>query len=248
MAQLPSEYNFTLPIARGSKNKQAAKLVQEWLSLHGAAVKPDGAFGPATEAAVGAFQTKHGLPSSGVVDAATFSLLTAPLVRAIAPVAKQATLGETVVAVARQHLAEHPREVGGQNSGPWVRYYTRGSEGAAFPWCAAFVTSVLRQAAEVQGAKMPVPYTLSCDLLAANAKKAGIFIPSKGAKGVIGAGSIFLNIRKAGADWDHTGLVIATGADSIETIEGNTNDDGSREGYEVCRRFRSWNGRDFVKV
>lgn len=247
MAQLPSEYNVTLPIARGTKNKQAAKLIQEWLSLHGAAVKPDGAFGPATETAVRAFQTKSGLPSTGTVDTATFNLLIAPLVRAISPVATQVTLGATVVAVAQQHLAEHPREIGGQNSGPWVRYYTRGNEGAAFPWCAAFVTSVLRQAADIFGVKTPVPYTLSCDLLAANAKKTGIFVPNKGAKGAIGEGSIFLNIRKA-RDWDHTGLVIGTNEDSIETIEGNTNDDGSREGYEVCRRFRSWNGRDFVGV
>lgn len=248
MAQLPSEYNLALPVKRGATNKKAAKLVQEWLSLHGAAVKPDGAFGPATEAAVRAFQTNNGLPATGVVDAAAFNLLIAPLVRAIAPVAKLATLGETVVAVARQHLTEHPREVGGQNAGPWVRYYTCGSEGEAFPWCAGFVSAILRQAAAIHGVKSPLPYTLSCDVLAAEAKKAGIFIPNKGAKGQVGAGSIFLNIRKAGADWDHTGLVVGTSADHIETIEGNTNDDGHREGYEVCRRFRSWDKRDFAKV
>lgn len=244
---LPSEYSVSLPIAQGKKNKQV-KLIQEWLSLHGAAIKPDGDFGPATRAAVKAFQKKEGLAANGIVNASTFAALIAPIVRATALIAAQPALGETAVAVARQHLAEHPREVGGQNCGPWVRYYTRGSEGAAFPWCAGFVSSILRQAAAVHGIKSPTPFTLSCDVIAANAKKAGIFIPNKTAKTSVGAGSIFLNIRKAGADWDHTGLVIAAAADHIETIEGNTNDDGHREGYEVCRRFRSWSGRDYVKV
>jgi len=40
----------------------------------------------------------------------------------------------------------------------------------------------------------------------------------------------------------HTGLiekVVVTGAViALHTIEGNTNDEGSREGYEVCRRQR----------
>jgi hypothetical protein len=34
----------------------------------------------------------------------------------------------------------------------------------------------------------------------------------------------------------------------FETIEGNTNDDGSREGYEVCRRFRSYQKTDFILI
>lgn len=37
----------------------------------------------------------------------------------------------------------------------------------------------------------------------------------------------------------HTGIVEAVSGDTLTTIEGNTNDDGSREGYEVARRQRS---------
>jgi len=36
----------------------------------------------------------------------------------------------------------------------------------------------------------------------------------------------------------HTGFVESVEGDKIHTIEGNTNDTGSREGYEVCRRIR----------
>ena len=36
----------------------------------------------------------------------------------------------------------------------------------------------------------------------------------------------------------HTGFVELVDGNNIHTIEGNTNDDGSREGYEVARRIR----------
>ncbi len=35
-------------------------------------------------------------------------------------------------------------------------------------------------------------------------------------------------------------------ADVFHTIEGNTNDDGSRNGYEVCARRRGYGKKDFV--
>lgn len=41
-----------------------------------------------------------------------------------------------------------------------------------------------------------------------------------------------------GGGMGHVGLVEALGPDLLHTIEGNTNDEGSREGYEVCRRQR----------
>jgi len=39
-------------------------------------------------------------------------------------------------------------------------------------------------------------------------------------------------------DWVHTGIIESKGKGFLITIEGNTNDEGSREGYEVCRRRR----------
>ena len=36
----------------------------------------------------------------------------------------------------------------------------------------------------------------------------------------------------------HTGIIESIKEDILYTIEGNTNDTGSREGYEVCRRTR----------
>lgn len=240
------ELAFPGEVRRGAKGRHA-RLVQEWLTLHGRAVAVDGAFGPATEAALAAFQKAQGLAQSGVMDEPTFLSLTMPMRRATAALPRPPrTLGAAVVAVARQHLAQHPREVGGQNRGPWVRLYMKGHEGDDWPWCAGFVCHVVRQACAATDMDMPFPETFSCDLLAANGKQRGLFVREGEARGRgIGAGSIFLN-RRTSADWTHTGIVTASDAETFATIEGNTNDEGSREGYEVCARTRGWSGKDFL--
>ena len=50
------------------------------------------------------------------------------------------------------------------------------------------------------------------------------------------AGDIF--IMDFGKGLGHTGFVEEVQGNLIKTIEGNTNDTGSREGFEVCRRVR----------
>jgi len=49
-------------------------------------------------------------------------------------------------------------------------------------------------------------------------------------------GDIF--IMDHGGGLGHTGFVESVDGDLIHTVEGNTNDSVSREGYEVCRRIR----------
>jgi hypothetical protein len=53
------------------------------------------------------------------------------------------------------------------------------------------------------------------------------------------AGSIF--IIDFGKGLGHTGFVVSVVGDVIHTIEGNTNDDGSREGIGVFARVRKTN-------
>ncbi len=253
MIALPGEYNFTSDIKRGTKSKQVG-LVQEWLSLNGTGTGIDNAFGSGTEAAVKAFQQKKKLPTTGIVDQVTFETLTAPIRTALKPIAAgQKTMGQLVAAYAEQHLKQHPREVGGQNSGPWVRLYTKGKQGAAYPWCAAFVSVVLAQAADTLGTKPPVAYTLGCDQLANSAKKIGRFVAGKdiaagkASNDILKPCAIFL-VRKKPGDWTHTGFATAFDSEHFETIEGNTNDSGDREGYEVCKRMRSYDKKDFVVI
>lgn len=238
---------------RGDKTGKV-RGIQEWLSLQGHSVSIDGAFGPATEAAVRKFQEGQGLAVTGVVDTTAFSALAAPLAAAVAPIAATGrTLNDMIIAYANQHLAQHPLETGGQNCGPWVRVYMEGNQGGDWPWCAGFACFILRQSADSIGCPMPFKRTFSCDVLASQAIASGRLVSSrdiakgKVQKGDIPPGSLFIN-RRTDNDWNHTGIAIAFHDDHFETIEGNTNDAGDREGYEVCRRIRGYTGKDFVSI
>jgi hypothetical protein len=146
---------------------------------------------------------------------------------------------------ARAHLEQHPREVGGPNGGPWVRLYMHGREGR---WCAGFVSFILHQAVESLQVIPPVAGSASCDSLAAQARSCGRFLSEAEARQVtIGAGSIFL-VRKSMSDWTHTGFVVESRQDDFGTIEGNTNDEQSPEGYEVCALSRGYARKDFIML
>lgn len=220
---------------------------QEWLTLAGYRLVCDGDFGPASEKVLRRYQQDQGLEPTGKVEEETWSLLTAPMrdvVRQRLDICPP--FGEAVVEYAAAHLAVAPREVGGKNRGPWVRLYMRGQDGDHALWCAGFVTFVMTQAAESTGSSVPVRGSFSCDSLAAQADSAGILLAEDDATpDQITPGSIFL-VRRTSSDWTHTGLVVRADDDAFETIEGNTNDAGDREGYEVCARTRDYARKDFV--
>lgn len=238
-----SDLKLTKPLQKGDKKGQV-KLIQEWLYLRDEKVVIDNDFGSATESAVRDFQAKSKLPVTGIVDQATFDALISPMTTALAPLpANGKSLGELVVAYARQHLAQHPQEVSGQNAGPWVRLYMAGNEGEQWAWCAGFACFCLKQACDTLNRPLPFKSTFSCDSLAAFAKEKGLFVGIDS----ISPGSFFL-VRRTDTDWTHTGIVTEINGDLIKTIEGNTNDEGSREGFEVCARTRGIKKMDFVKI
>lgn len=235
--------------SRGDKGKKV-KLIQEWLCLHGIEIVIDSDFGPATEFAVKQFQKKAGLKEDGRVGKATFERLVRPMVDALMPIpTSSGGLGQSVVRYAKQHFTKSPREVGGQNRGPWVRLYMDGHEGEEWPWCAGFACFVLRQACDTLGVALPITPSFSCDSLAASAKEQGLFMAeSPGTdKNEISPGWIFLN-RRTSTDWVHTGVVLKAEEEVFLTIEGNTNDDGSREGYAVYKRVRGYGKKDFIVI
>lgn len=234
---------------KGAKG-QKVKLIQEWLNLHGFHLVIDGDFGPASEYAVKEFQKARGLVVDGVVGPMTFAQLIKPMTDALKPISPgNKSLGEMVVAYAEQHLASHPREVGGQNMGPWVRLYMSGNQGVDWPWCAGFVSFILKQACQSMHKPLPIKTSVSCDSLAASAKEKGLFLAENkvGDKSQLKPGAIFLN-RRTSTDWIHTGILIEAQPDIFQTIEGNTNDEGSAEGYEVCKRVRGYKSRDFILI
>ena len=93
-------------------------------------------------------------------------------------------------------------------------------------WCQTFTTWTFQTAGMPKGS---YPVTASCALAVAWWKKAGRWseYPAIGAPVFFGPGG-----------GSHTGIVIAYGADTITTVEGNTNTSGSAEGDGVYRKVR----------
>lgn len=232
-----------------------ARRVQEHVSLGGHTTSVDGDYGPATAAAVHSFQQEQAdLEPTGRLTPATWHALTAPMRHALPTGdASERTFTQNVLWLAGRHLDAHPREVGSApNSGPWVRLYLRGNEGREWLWCAGFATFVVVQAARLLYRTPPFPYTWNCDTLAGFGKNAGLFTPGSGTRPDLEAPALFVlrRTREDGSvDWYHAGLVVAFGDDHYVTIEGNTNDAGEREGYEVCRRTRAYaETTDFIDL
>ncbi len=248
----------TKALKRGAKGVRV-KQVQEWLQYHTCRTAIDSDYGPATAACVNDFQKKKKLGQTGTVDKKTWLALVKPMTDALAQPKITATESAptTVKKISMQHVKQHPHEIGGSNRGPWVRLYCGGNDGPEWAWCAGFVTLVMQQAYFYRDEKTPIKGSVSCDSLAAQGKEKHLFITeSQVRKNKIswsdfGGSCLFLR-RRTNTDWTHTG--IATTADGsgndlvFHTIEGNTNDEGIREGFEACERKRSFTGStyDFV--
>jgi hypothetical protein len=225
----------------------AAKRVQEWLSLNGHGVDIDADFGPATAHAVAAFQTAAGLTVSGTVDNQTWDALVTPMVAALQPIQPgTGGLAPLIAAYAAQHVAQHPLEVGGDNRGPWVRLYL-GWDGEAAKWCAGFACFSLAQAAFTLGQAQPIQSSAACTTLAERAQSANLLksAPAGGPPAGLAPGDFFL-VRKVPGVWEHVGVVKAVGQTQFDTLEGNTDTNGSSNGYEAVARTRAYPGKDFI--
>jgi hypothetical protein len=241
-------------IVSGMKNSPDVRKVQEWINLwkrydHKWKVSAliDGDFGPATLSVIKEFQKYHGLTVDGIVGNMTWQKLIEPMRKAFSRVKEDLSLKELIVAYAKQHLASSPREFK-QNEGTWVRSYMDGNEGSDWPWCMGFVQTIIDQATFTIGQKLTdyMPKSYSCDVVGSHGHKNNNLIRNADLRkdsSIVEAGDIFLNVKKP-FDWTHTGIVIGVEEGWIQTIEGNTNDEGSREGYEVCERKRDLNTKN----
>lgn len=125
------------------------------------------------------------------------------------------------IAVLELGNAEEPK---GSNAGPHVEKYLKsvGLKGG-FAWCMAFVHWCVEQS----GPKNVLVHTAGVmDQWHRINPKYKVTTPQPG--------DIF--IMDFGGGKGHTGFVEDVKGDRIMTIEGNSNDEGSREGYEVCRK------------
>jgi hypothetical protein len=117
----------------------------------------------------------------------------------------------------------------GSNKGPQIEKFLRATDldGDGWPWCAAAVSYWVQQWAKLNGWKGKVPRIAGVSQFPVWAQKNGLkcgYAPKT--NDIV----IFT--------FSHIGVVENIGPDWVDTIEGNTNDEGSREGYEVARRRR----------
>lgn len=127
----------------------------------------------------------------------------------------------TVLSIAEEELGveEIPR---GSNDGERVREYLRAANTSVpAPWCAAFVVWC-----QIQAGLKPFITAHVATMWDKNKDK-----QHKAPK----AGDVFVMLN---GQIGHCGFVHHVEGDTIYTIEGNTNDEGEREGYEVCKRIR----------
>ena len=96
------------------------------------------------------------------------------------------------------------------------------------------------------GTPMPIAGSVGCDQLASQAKARNLFFAAEHERRDAPPPRQPLPGAQVATDWTHTGIVAEIHPEFFRTIEGNTNDDGVREGYEVCTLTRSYTSKDFV--
>ncbi len=160
------------------------------------------------------------------------------------------TLAQSSLEVATRQLGvrEIPK---GSNAGPEVEIYLKSvGLNKGYAWCMAFVYWCVSTASTAStGSATVATSTTTRNPL----KKTAGVLDQWNSKpelriSIPVPGSIF--IMDFGKGQGHTGFVekvLSNG--KIQTIEGNTNADGSREGYAVCRRIRSISQcKGFIKL
>ncbi len=225
-------------LRRGMRGPDVARL-QRRLSRAGFHTRADGMFGPATKAALRAFQQASGLDADGIAGPLVWSTLIS------AASAVNSTGGDAVDVLTAQQLPgerqgpTHPteagngvaaetlrvalaeldagaREVGGNNRGEWVRKYM-GVEG--LPWCAGFATWCYRRACERRNVDPLLTERWSSSRLVREARSLDLVVdPARpGTSYAVDAGFTgvrpghFFVLRGGPTGYSHTGIVRSLG-------------------------------------
>ena len=139
----------------------------------------------------------------------------------------------------------------GSNKGPEVEAYLKSTGlGGGYPWCMAFVYYIFNELSKKLGTTNPLPKTagvMSHWNKAGSGEKIQIADIRKNPN-LMKPGQIF--IMKFGGNKGHTGIIIDVdpAKKTFSTMEGNTNDQRSREGDRVGVNTRKMSDRALVGV
>lgn len=136
------------------------------------------------------------------------------------------------------------KEIGGDNKGPAVEFFQKlGQIREGQPWCAAFVNACAEIAAAKRNTVSPLE-AVPWQGLVQSYYEMGVAWRIKA--DLVGPGDLFLIWFTRQEAYRHIGFVerVDWASQHYFTIEGNSNDDGSREGIEVVRRRRPFHDKD----
>ncbi len=229
---------MTENLIKGNRGPKVVEL-QKLLTERGYPVEAIGTFGPKTYNAVRAFQSQnldqHGQPLvvDGKVGPITWWSLTHPkpvitppsavvYTTLPPPEAGGSTLGRAALAAAIGELKAGAGEIGGNNSGPYVKKYLMPAglpEGN--PWCASFVSWCYLQAVSGNKHVMPFAYCPGArNLLEEFKAKGWAYAPNSGYQPQ--PGDIVVWWREKLSGWlGHVGFVHQVKDGMLYTIEGN---------------------------
>jgi putative peptidoglycan binding protein/CHAP domain-containing protein len=235
-------------IRQNEKDSAVVMAIQHRLNSLGCGpIDEDGDFGRKTKAAVKLFQIRftdnEGLPLKvdGEIGPITWSALFGAASVPSSNKAVDELLARSLeVAASQVGVREDPP---GSNRGPEVDRYVKAvglNPEGEFPWCAAFVYFCFDRACEQLGRANPLIKTAGTLDHWSKAGARGVArvtaAEAKNDPSLVKAGQIFIIHHSGSAG--HTGLVESTAGGKLVTIEGNSNEGGSREGIGVFRLTR----------
>jgi len=145
------------------------------------------------------------------------------------------TLAELAVEIALHY--DGVREIGGNNRGPQVEAFQRSiGLDPGDPWCAAFVSFCIKEAAKALGVTPKFQYGGSVYKLWTKNPELQLSEPGPNTVFCIDHG-----LSKSGSRIGHTGFCVAVNpshTETLETMEGNTNSAGSRDGDGAYHKSR----------
>jgi CHAP domain-containing protein/putative peptidoglycan binding protein len=210
-----------------------------------------GTFGPETTSAVQLFQTRHldangvALKRDGKVGSLTWAALFGDDTVPVATEPRSDFLRAVLARAASQEgVRERPKD---SNGGPEVdQYLSRAGVPPTLPaprkpWCCAFTYWCFDETARAQGRRNPMVRTAGVMdhwNRAASVSGASRLAAARAVAdpSLVAPGMLF--VIDAGQGHGHTGFVEVVNGGRIRTIEGNTDQSGSREGGGVYRSNR----------
>jgi peptidoglycan hydrolase-like protein with peptidoglycan-binding domain len=225
-------------VRKGDPRPEVVAQVQARLDEIGCGpLEADGIFGSQTESSVKLFQTRRNFLADGVVGPLTWTELFAEVPQVVDQPPAGILAAALDVALSQEGIRETAR-----NRGPEIDEYISRvglKPERAYSWCQAFVYWCFDEAARKTTSANPCVKTAGVlDHWAKSPVTARLYAerafddPS-----LIRPGAIF--VVDHGAGRGHTGIVTTIVDGQVGTIEGNTNEAGSREGDGVYRKVRT---------